>query len=290
MFFFEHFPGALSIAEESTTWPGVTNPTDVGGLGFNLKWNMGWMHDMLDYFEVDPWFRQFHQNNVTFSITYNYTENFMLALSHDEVVHGKSHLLHKMPGDDWRKYANTRALLAYMWTHPGKKTIFMGMEFGQRKEWNVWDDLEWDLLGYQPHQGIQRLVDDLNVLYKSNPALWRDDFNQYGFQWIDCKDNKNSVISFMRRETLNNEWLIVVANFTPESHPNYRVGVPLEGFYEEIFNTDSDKYGGSNTGNMGGKASEKWSIHEYEDSIDLSLPPLSVLVFKYAQKKSPNEN
>ncbi len=282
---FEHFPGALSIAEESTTWPGVTKPTDCGGLGFNLKWNMGWMHDMLDYFEIDPWFRQFHQNNITFSICYNYTENFMLALSHDEVVHGKSHLLHKMPGDDWRKYANTRALLAYMWTHPGKKTIFMGMEFGQRDEWNVWDDLQWNLLEYEPHKGIQRLIDDLNKLYKSQPALWKNDFDEYGFQWIDCTDNKNSVISFMRRENVSGEWLIIVANFTPEAHPNYRIGVPVEGFYKEIFNTDSEEYGGSNTGNMGGKNSEKWNIHDYKDSIDLSLPPLSVLVFKHETSK-----
>ncbi|KGG12280.1 MULTISPECIES: 1,4-alpha-glucan branching protein GlgB [Prochlorococcus] len=283
---FEHFPGALSIAEESTTWPGVTKPTDSGGLGFNLKWNMGWMHDMLDYFEIDPWFRQFHQNNVTFSICYNYTENFMLALSHDEVVHGKSHLLHKMPGDDWRKYANTRALLAYMWTHPGKKTIFMGMEFGQRQEWNVWDDLQWELLEYQPHKGIQRLIDDLNRLYKSTPALWREDFNEYGFQWIDCKDNKNSVISFMRRESKNGEWLIVVANFTPETHQNYRVGVPIEGYYKEIFNTDSDKYGGSNTGNLGGKFSEKCNIHDYAHAIDLALPALSVLILKHDPKET----
>jgi len=212
---FQHFPGALSIAEESTTWTGVTKPTDMDGLGFNLKWNMGWMHDMLDYFEIDPWFRQFNQNNITFSICYNFTENFMLALSHDEVVHGKSHLLHKMPGDDWQKYANTRALLAYMWTHPGKKTIFMGMEFGQRQEWNVWDDLQWDLLNYEPHKGIQKLVDDLNTLYKKEPALWRNDFDEYGFQWIDCDDNKNSVISFMRREKTDGEWLVIVANFHP---------------------------------------------------------------------------
>ena len=283
---FQHYPGALSIAEESTTWPMVTQPTDMGGLGFNLKWNMGWMHDMLDYFELDPWFRQFHQNNITFSIWYTYTENFMLALSHDEVVHGKSHLLHKMPGDDWQKYANTRALLAYMWTHPGKKTIFMGMEFGQRSEWNVWGDLEWDLLNYEPHKGIQRLVDDLNVLYKAQPALWRDDFDQFGFQWIDCNDNRHSVISFMRRDSASGTWLVVVANFTPQSHANYRVGVPLEGFYEEIFNTDASKYGGSNLGNMGGKPTDACGIHGYEHSLDLCLPPLSLVVFQHNPKRT----
>ncbi len=281
---FQHFPGALSIAEESTTWSGVTKPTDMDGLGFNLKWNMGWMHDMLDYFEIDPWFRQFNQNNITFSICYNFTENFMLALSHDEVVHGKSHLLHKMPGDDWQKYANTRALLAYMWTHPGKKTIFMGMEFGQRQEWNVWDDLQWDLLNHAPHKGIQKLVDDLNLLYKKEPALWRNDFDEYGFQWIDCDDNKNSVISFMRREKTEGEWLIIVANFTPQSHSNYRIGVPVSGFYEEVFNTDASQYGGSNLGNMGGKATDLFNIHGYENSIDLCLPPLSVLILKHKTK------
>ena len=283
---FQHFPGALSIAEESTTWTGVTKPTDMDGLGFNLKWNMGWMHDMLDYFEIDPWFRQFNQNNITFSICYNFTENFMLALSHDEVVHGKSHLLHKMPGDDWQKYANTRALLAYMWTHPGKKTIFMGMEFGQRQEWNVWDDLQWDLLNYEPHKGIQKLVDDLNNLYKREPALWRNDFDEYGFQWIDCDDNKNSVISFMRREKTDGEWLVIVANFTPQNHSNYRIGVPVDGFYEEIFNTDASQYGGSNLGNMGGKSTDLYNIHGYENSIDLCLPPLSVLILKHKSKKN----
>ena len=283
---FQHYPGALSIAEESTTWTGVTKPTDMDGLGFNLKWNMGWMHDMLDYFEIDPWFRQFNQNNITFSICYNFTENFMLALSHDEVVHGKSHLLHKMPGDDWQKYANTRALLAYMWTHPGKKTIFMGMEFGQRQEWNVWDDLQWDLLNHEPHKGIQKLVDDLNTLYKREPALWRNDFDEYGFQWIDCDDKKNSVISFMRREKTDGEWLVIVANFTPQNHSNYKIGVPVKGFYEEIFNTDASQYGGSNLGNMGGKSTESYNIHSYENSIDLCLPPLSVLVLKHKSKKN----
>ena len=283
---FQHFPGALSIAEESTTWPLVTQPTDIGGLGFNLKWNMGWMHDMLDYFEMDPWFRQFHQNNVTFSIWYAFTENFMLALSHDEVVHGKSNLLHKMPGDDWQKFANVRALLAYMWTHPGKKTIFMGMEFGQRAEWNVWGDLQWELLQHEPHLGLQRMVDDLNVFYKDEPALWRDDFSQYGFQWIDCNDSSNSVISFMRRESITGRWLMVVANFTPQTHSHYRVGVPLPGFYAEAFNSDSGRYGGSNLGNLGGKFTDDWAIHSYEQSLDLCLPPLSVLVLRRDEVKS----
>jgi len=278
---FKYFPGALSIAEESTTWPMVTKPTDIGGLGFNLKWNMGWMHDMLDYFELDPWFRKFHQNNVTFSICYNYTENFMLALSHDEVVHGKSNLLHKMPGDDWQKYANTRALLAYMWTHPGKKTIFMGMEFGQRQEWNVWGDLQWDLMNFSPHKGVQTLVEDLNKLYKAEAALWKDDFDQYGFQWIDCNDNTNSIISFMRREKENGEWLVIIANFTPENHSNYRIGVPNKGYYKEILNTDGERYGGSNMGNMGGKFTEENNIHGYTNSLELCLPPLSVLVLKH---------
>ena len=282
---FQHFPGALSIAEESTTWPMVTEPTNVGGLGFNLKWNMGWMHDMLDYFEIDPWFRQFHQNSVTFSITYNYTENFMLALSHDEVVHGKSHLLHKMPGDDWKKFANTRALLTYMWTHPGKKTIFMGMEFGQRQEWNVWDDLQWELLEFEPHKGIRNLVDDLNKLYKNEPSLWKNDFDPYGFQWIDCDDTSNSVISFMRRENESNEWLVVVANFTPNFHGSYKIGVPLEGFYKEIFNSDGSKYGGSNKGNMGGKETLKYNIHNYENALEIVLPPLSVSIFKHQLKQ-----
>jgi 1,4-alpha-glucan branching enzyme len=283
---FQHFPGALSIAEESTTWPMVTQPTDMGGLGFNLKWNMGWMHDMLDYFELDPWFRQFHQNNVTFSIWYAFTENFMLALSHDEVVHGKSSLLHKMPGDDWQKFANVRALLAYMWTHPGKKTIFMGMEFGQRSEWNVWGDLQWELLQHSAHQGLQRLVDDLNSFYKSERALWGDDFSEYGFQWIDCNDNRHSIISFMRRESTTGRWVVVVANFTPQSHSHYRVGVPLPGFYEEAFNTDAEQYGGSNLGNLGGKFTDEWGIHSYENSLDLCLPPLSVLVFRRDEKRS----
>jgi len=195
-------------------------------------------------------------------------------------------LLHKMPGDDWQKFANVRALLAYMWTHPGKKTIFMGMEFGQRSEWNVWGDLQWELLQHEPHRQLQCLVDDLNAFYKAEPALWRDDFDQYGFQWIDCGDNRHSVISFMRRESSTGNWLVIVANFTPQSHSHYRVGVPMDGFYGEVFNTDAERYGGSNLGNLGGKFTDAWRIHGYEQSLDLCLPPLSLLVLKRDQSRS----
>jgi len=201
-------------------------------------------------------------------------------------VHGKSNLLHKMPGDDWQKFANVRALLAYMWTHPGKKTIFMGMEFGQRAEWNVWGDLEWNLLQYETHMGLQRLVDDLNSFYRSEPALYGDDFDQYGFQWIDCNDNRQSVISFMRRCSTTGRWLVVVANFTPTSHSSYRIGVPLDGFYSEVFNSDSSRYGGSNLGNLGGKFTDAAPIHGYENSLDLCLPPLCVLIFRRDEVRS----
>ncbi len=277
---FQYFPGALSIAEESTAWPMVSWPTYLGGLGFNLKWNMGWMHDMLDYFQMDPWFRQYHQNNVTFSIWYAFSENFMLALSHDEVVHGKSSLLGKMPGDEWQKFANVRALLAYMFLHPGKKTLFMGMEFGQWSEWNVWGDLDWDLLEYPSHQGLKTFVGDLNRLYRQQPALFREDFSQAGFDWIDCSDTRHSVISFLRRDPESGEALVVVCNFTPQPHAHYRIGVPEPGFYAEVFNSDARPYGGSNMGNLGGKWAEEWSCHNRPYSLDLCLPPLAVVVLK----------
>ena len=277
---FSYFPGILSIAEESTAWPMVSWPTYMGGLGFNLKWNMGWMHDMLDYFGMDPWFRQFHQNNVTFSMWYNHSENYMLALSHDEVVHGKSNMIGKMPGDEWQKFANVRALFSYMFTHPGKKTLFMSMEFGQWSEWNVWGDLEWGLLQYQPHQQLKRFFTDLNATYKSEPALYTQDFGQDGFEWIDCSDNSHSVVSFLRWSKNWQEFVVVVCNFTPQPHSHYRVGVPHPGFYQEIFNSDAGKYGGSNMGNLGGKWSEEWSYHSRPYSIDLCLPPLGVLVLK----------
>jgi len=283
---FSYFPGVLSIAEESTSWPMVSWPTYVGGLGFNLKWNMGWMHDMLDYFHMDPWFRQFHQNNITFSMWYNHSENFMLALSHDEVVHGKSNMLGKMPGDDWQKFANVRALFTYMFAHPGKKTLFMGMEFAQWREWNVWGDLEWRLMQFVAHQGIKKFFTDLNHLYRSETALYEQDFTQEGFEWIDCNDNRHSVVSFIRRSKDPGEFLVVVCNFTPQPHSHYRVGVPVAGFYTELFNSDAREYGGSNMGNLGGKWTDEWWFHNKSFSLDLCLPPLGVLVLKLDQVKT----
>jgi len=277
---FGYYPGVLSIAEESTSWPMVSWPTYVGGLGFNLKWNMGWMHDMLDYFGMDPWFRQFHQNNVTFSMWYHHSENYMLALSHDEVVHGKSNMLGKMPGDEWQKFANVRALFTYMFTHPGKKTLFMSMEFGQWSEWNVWADLEWHLLQYEPHQQLKLFFKELNAIYRSEPALYTKDFQEDGFQWIDCTDTRHSVVSFIRRSADNSEFVITICNFTPQPHSHYRIGVPVAGFYTELFNSDARKYGGSNMGNLGGKWSEEWSFHGQPYSLDLCLPPLGVLILK----------
>ena len=283
---FSYFPGVLSIAEESTDWPMVTWPTYMGGLGFNLKWNMGWMHDMLDYFSMDPWFRQFHQNNITFSMWYHHSENYMLALSHDEVVHGKSHIIGKMPGDEWQKFANVRCLFAYMFTHPGKKTMFMSMEFGQWSEWNVWKDLEWQLLQYEPHQKLKRFFADLNALYQQESALYTQDFEESGFEWIDCSDNRHSVASFIRRSKDSEEFIVAVCNFTPQPHSHYRVGVPEAGFYTELFNSDAREYGGSNMGNLGGKWTDEWSFHGHAYSLDLCLPPLGVLVLKIDREKT----
>jgi 1,4-alpha-glucan branching enzyme len=283
---FSYFPGVLSIAEESTVWPMVSWPTYVGGLGFNLKWNMGWMHDMLDYFHMDPWFRQFHQNNITFSIMYAFTENFMLSFSHDEVVHGKSPMIGKMPGDEWQKFANLRCLYTYMFTHPGKKTLFMSMEFGQWSEWNVWGDLEWHLLQYEPHQKLKQFISKLHQLYRSQPALYTQDFSFDGFEWIDCSDNRHSVVSFIRKAEDAQDYVVVVCNFTPQPHSHYRVGVPEFGFYTELFNSDAREYGGSNMGNLGGKWSEEWSYQNRSYSIDLCLPPLGVLVLKLDREKT----
>ncbi|NEO88062.1 MAG: 1,4-alpha-glucan branching enzyme [Spirulina sp. SIO3F2] len=286
---YEYYPGALSIAEESTDWPMVSWPTYVGGLGFNLKWNMGWMHDMLDYFNMDAWFRQFHQNSVTFSMWYNHSENYMLALSHDEVVHCKSSMIGKMQGDEWQKFAGVRTLFSYMFCHPGKKTMFMGMEFGQWDEWNVWNDLDWHLLQHEAHKQLKKFFSDLNALYKSEPALYELDYEERGFEWIDCSDNNNSVISFIRRAEKDGEYTITVCNFTPQPRGNYRIGVPEFGFYTEIFNSDAGQYGGSNMGNMGGKWADKdWGFHHKPHSIDVCLPPLGVVVFKIDRSKQPD--
>jgi 1,4-alpha-glucan branching enzyme len=265
----------------------VSWPTYLGGLGFNLKWNMGWMHDMLDYFHMDPWFRQFHQNNVTFSIWYAFNENFMLALSHDEVVHGKSPMIGKMPGDEWQKFANLRCLYTFMFTHPGKKTLFMSMEFGQWSEWNVWGDLEWQLLQHPAHQNLKYCISKLNHLYRTEPALYTQEFSQDGFEWVDCSDNRHSVVSFIRRAKDSEEFIVTVCNFTPQPHSHYRVGVPELGFYTELFNSDAREYGGSNMGNLGGKWAEEWSFHNRPYSIDLCLPPLGVLVLKIDRQKTP---
>jgi 1,4-alpha-glucan branching enzyme len=276
----QRHPGVLTIAEESTAWPAVSRPTYLGGLGFTLKWNMGWMNDTLQYLALDPIYRKYHHNRMTFSMLYAFTENFVLPLSHDEVVHGKSSLLHKMPGDMWQQFANLRLLYGYQYGHPGKKLLFMGDEFGQRAEWNHDASLEWHLLEFESHRGLQRLVVDLNKLYAAEPALHEVDFDWHGFEWLDCNDADSSVLSFVRRAKSPNDFLVVVANFTPVVRENYRVGVPEPGFYREVLNTDAAIYGGSNVGNSGGVEAEPvpWMGHPH--SLSLHLPPLGTVFFK----------
>ncbi len=275
------YPGMLTIAEESTSWPMVSRPTYIGGLGFSLKWNMGWMNDTLGYFEQDPVHRKYHHNRMTFSMLYAFTENFVLPFSHDEVVHGKSSLLNKMPGDLWQQFANLRLLYGYMYAHPGKKLMFMGGEFGQRAEWDCNTGLEWNLLEFPEHRGLQALTADLNAVYRNEPALHEVEFDWHGFEWLDCNDADGSVLSFLRRAKDPNQFLIIVTNNTPVLREEYRVGVPEPGFYREIFNTDSERYGGSNAGNLGGVHAETipWGVHPY--SINLRLPPLAALYFKH---------
>lgn len=274
------FPGILMVAEESTSWPQVTRPPEVGGLGFNLKWNMGWMHDTLDYLHQDPVYRQFHHDKLTFGLLYAFSENFMLPLSHDEVVHGKASLLHKMPGDDWQQRANLRLLFAFQYTYPGSKLLFMGGEFGQRREWSESRELDWELLQYPEHAGIRTLIRDLNGLYRREPSLHRRDFQRDGFEWIDCHDTHQSVISFLRRD--GNDVTVVVINFTPIPRYGYRIGVPSGGHWVEVLNTDSEYYGGSNVGNpLGLDASENsWMGRPF--SVDLTLPPLAAIVLRPA--------
>ena len=271
-------PGALIIAEESTSWPGVTRPPETGGLGFNLKWNMGWMHDSLDYLQQDPVYRQYHHDKLTFGLLYAFSERFMLPLSHDEVVHGKGSLINKMPGDDWQKRANLRLLYTYMYTYPGAKLLFMGGEFGQHREWSESRELDWELLSVPEHRGLQKLVQDLNGLYRQEEPLHAQDYNQEGFEWVDCHDSTQSVISYLR--IANGEVLLVILNFTPVPRHHYRVGVPRPGPWREILNSDSEYYGGSNLGNPLPltATSEPWMGRPW--SLELSLPPLGALVLR----------
>jgi 1,4-alpha-glucan branching enzyme len=273
-------PGVQTIAEESTAWPMVSRPTYVGGLGFGLKWNMGWMHDSLWYFSRDPVHRKYHHDQLTFSIWYAFHENFVLPLSHDEVVHGKGSLLGKMPGDDWHKFANLRALYGYMWTHPGKKLLFMGGEFGQWNEWYHETSLDWHLLQHAPHQGLLRFVGDLNRLYRREPALHERDFSNDGFEWVDLYDWESSSVSYLRKGANPADTLLVVCNFTPVARANYRVGVPHGGWWRELLNSDAPLYGGSGQGNLGGVEAAPVGAHGRFHSLTLQLPPLGVLVFK----------
>jgi len=278
----EEQPGVLMIAEESTSWPQVSRPTWTGGLGFDMKWNMGWMNDTLEYMSEDPLYRRYHLGKLTFSMLYAFTENFMLPFSHDEVVHGKQSMLHKMPGDEWQRFANLRALYSYQFCHPGKKLLFMGTEFGQGLEWNSTQILDWYVLEYPYHQGVQRLVRDLNNLYKNLPALHHVEFEWRGFEWIDCNDADNSVLSFVRR--YDDQFVIVVINFTPQPHQGYRIGVPEAGEYREIFNSDSALYGGSNVGNGGNDLiadNLPWMNRAY--SLSLTVPPLAAIVLQLKQ-------
>jgi len=277
---YKNYPGVQMIAEESTAWPMVSRPTYLGGLGFGFKWNMGWMHDTLAYFSQDPIHRKYHHNKLTFSLLYAFNENFILPLSHDEVVHGKSPLIGKMPGDTWQKFANMRALLGYMWGHPGKKLLFMGGEFGQWTEWNCDTSLEWHLVEYHYHKGLQKYVSDLNRILRSEPAMYRMDFDHHGFEWIDFHDTDASVISFLRWSGNPDDFLVFVFNFTPVPRYGYRIGVPRSGFYRELLNSDSAFYGGSNLGNLGGVPADLQPCHNRPYSLSLTLPPLSALVFK----------
>jgi len=277
---YQNHPDVQMIAEESTDWPMASRPVHLGGLGFGMKWDMGWMHDTLQYMAHDPIFRKYHHNELTFRTLYAFTENFILSLSHDEVVHGKGSLLGKMPGYDSQKFANLRLLLGYMVGQPGKKLLFMGGEFGQWREWNHDASLDWRLLGYEPHRQLQRYVADLNRLYQSQPALHEADFHYSGFEWIDFHDWEQSILCFLRRAKDPQDFLVVVCNFTPVLRTDYRTGVPEDGYYRELLNSESAGYGGSNLGNCGGVRAEAIPSHGRPYSLRLTVPPLSVTVFK----------
>jgi 1,4-alpha-glucan branching enzyme len=281
------YPDVLTIAEESTAWPMVSRPTYVGGLGFGLKWDMGWMHDTLAYFSLDPVHRKYHHDKLTFRMLYAFTENYVLPLSHDEVVYGKRSLLSKMPGDDWQKFANLRLLFGCMFTQPGKKLLFMGGEFGQWREWNHDVSLDWDLLDQPLHQGLQRWVRDLNTLYRGEPALHQLDCDPTGFEWIDCNDADQGVLTFLRKGKDPNSPLIIAFNFTPVPRHNYLVGVPRDGLWSELLNSDAPLYGGSGQGNLGSVTATPLPSHGRPYSLNLTLPPLGVVAFK--GRSSPEE-
>ncbi len=273
-------PGAVTIAEESTSFAGVSHPVYAGGLGFTFKWNMGWMHDMFAYFRTDPLFRKFRHNQITFSLLYAFNENFLLPISHDEVVHGKASLIAKMPGDEWQRFANVRAFLGYMYGHPGKKLLFMGCELGQYEEWNWQGQLRWDLLQYDFHRCLQEYVRQLNHFYASEPTLYEVDFHWNGFEWIDFQDVDSSVISFIRRAKNGRDFTVWVCNFTPVVRENYRIGVPEPGLYREVFNSDWKHFGGSGVANDGELWTDRVEMHGRRQSLSLTLPPLAVAVYR----------
>jgi 1,4-alpha-glucan branching enzyme len=275
---FSEAPGVTTAAEDSTAWPMVSAPTYLGGLGFGFKWNMGWMHDTLQYMSLDPVYRKYQHNKLTFGLLYGFSENFILPLSHDEVVHGKGSLLTKMPGDRWQKFANLRAYYGFMWAHPGKKLLFMGCEFGQEREWNHDTQLDWFLLDDPLHAGLHGLVRDLNNLYREETALHRLDALQEGFAWVDATDSDQSVLSFLRFDAGRRNMVLVLCNFTPMPRHGYRVGVPRPGRWTERLNTDSSLYGGSDMGNAGGVWSEPVPSHGHAQSVVLTLPPLATLI------------
>ena len=284
---YKSYPHAQTIAEESTAWPMVSRPTYVGGLGFGIKWDMGWMHDTLEYMSKDPIHRKYHYNQLTFRMIYAFHENFVLPLSHDEVVHGKGSLLAQMPGDDWQKFANLRLLFSYMYAQPGKKLLFMGGEFGQWNEWYHEASLDWHLLDYPLHEGLRRFVEELNNLYRNEPALHEFDFDPQGFEWIDCTDSQGSVLSFIRKGSSTEDILLVVCNFTPVPRLNYRVGVPRGGCWREILNSDAKEYGGSGHGNLGAVEASPIFFHGRPNSLNLTLPPLGAAFFKSEVGQQP---
>jgi 1,4-alpha-glucan branching enzyme len=279
-------PDIITIAEESTAWPMVSRPNYLGGLGFGMKWDMGWMHDTLVYMGEDPVNRKYHHNKLSFRLVYAFTENFVLPLSHDEVVHGKGSLIGKMPGDTWQKFANLRALYGYMYGQPGKKLLFMGGEFGQWREWNHDESLDWHLLSDPAHAGLSRWVEEMNALYRNEPALHELDFEPAGFEWVDCNDGEQSVLSFLRKGRSTDDIILVVCNFTPVPRHNYRVGVPRGGTWREVLNSDAREYGGSGQGNIGGVEPAPISAHGRLYTLNIVVPPLAVVFFKSEGKKA----